>query len=340
MSMPVFVKKMIKTLGCLALLALACLPVPTHAEGVKDFYKGKTVKLIVGYGAGGGYDTMARTISQPLEKKLGANVVVENWTGGGGLVAFNKLVREDPDGLSIMLLNGSAAALADFLSLPVMRYGLDDVDWIARISTDPNVVVARNGFSLDRGLVKWAGGSKADGIADSAACVSEALALESKIIIGYKGSKESVLSVMRGETDALVVPASSASKYVRGGELKPYMVLSRKRAVQFPDVKTIFELYNLSDEAAWWVDFNANIASLGRVVIAPKGIPEDRLSYISDVLQDVIADEDVVAVLKTRGHLVGYQDGTSVTDKIGVMKQEYSSTKLEKIRNVVLEKYY
>ena len=72
-------------------------------ESEKAFYAGKTVRMIVGSGVGGGYDVFSRLIAPYLAKTLGTTVIVENVPGAGGLVALNKLYIAPPDGLQISL---------------------------------------------------------------------------------------------------------------------------------------------------------------------------------------------------------------------------------------------
>src|SRR6186713_773334 len=72
-------------------------------EAEKAFYAGKTVRMIVGSGVGGGYDIFSRLIAPYLSKTLGTTVIVENVPGAGGLVALNKLYMAPPDGLQISL---------------------------------------------------------------------------------------------------------------------------------------------------------------------------------------------------------------------------------------------
>src|SRR3954466_2868335 len=79
------------------------------------YYKGKTVKMIVGYGPGGGYDAYARMIAPHLSKALGATVVVENQPGAGGLNALNRIFTAPPDGLQMMIVNGTAASMSQLL---------------------------------------------------------------------------------------------------------------------------------------------------------------------------------------------------------------------------------
>jgi putative tricarboxylic transport membrane protein len=94
-------------------LALCCTvsALPGQAqEAEKAFYAGKTVRMIVGSGVGGGYDAFSRLIAPHLARTLGTTVIVENVPGAGGLVALNRPYVAPLDGLQISLTNGTMAA--------------------------------------------------------------------------------------------------------------------------------------------------------------------------------------------------------------------------------------
>jgi len=87
-------------------------PRANTAEAERAYFTGKTVRMIVGYGPGGGYDAYARMISPYLGKFLGATILVENQPGAGGLIALNRIYAAPPDGLLMMLVNGTGAAMS------------------------------------------------------------------------------------------------------------------------------------------------------------------------------------------------------------------------------------
>src|SRR5437762_10071497 len=93
-------------------------------EAEKAFYAGKTVRMIVGSGVGGGYDVFSRLIAPYLAKTLGTTVIVENVPGAGGLVALNKLYVAPPDGLQISLVQGTMAAVAQLTGDQSARFDL------------------------------------------------------------------------------------------------------------------------------------------------------------------------------------------------------------------------
>ena len=93
-------------------LALSTLTA-TAQDSDHAFFAGKTVRLVVGFGPGGGYDAYARMLAPYLSKNLGATVIVENRPGAGGLVALSGVYMAPSDGLTMMIVNGSMNACLD-----------------------------------------------------------------------------------------------------------------------------------------------------------------------------------------------------------------------------------
>src|SRR4029078_13626618 len=92
-----------RALLTVALIVAGSFPPASAQESEKAFYAGKTVRMVVGSGTGGGYDVFSRMIAPYLAKTLGATVIVENQPGAGGLLALNRLFTATPDGLHISL---------------------------------------------------------------------------------------------------------------------------------------------------------------------------------------------------------------------------------------------
>lgn len=116
--------------GALALATAAFAFQPMAANAADSFYKGKTLRIIVGAGVGGGYDAYGRMLAPHYARVLGATVVVENVLGGGGLRALNKLAAEPGDGMSISVANGAAASLTQLLDMPGAKYDLTKFEFL------------------------------------------------------------------------------------------------------------------------------------------------------------------------------------------------------------------
>jgi putative tricarboxylic transport membrane protein len=339
-----------RVLAVLALLVCvpACLSGVAMAETAAEFYRGKVVKLVVGYGAGGGYDTYARMLAPHLEQRLEATVVVENRPGGGGMVAISQLAAGEGDGLTLVFANLEAAALGQLLDSPGIRFDVTNLPVIARVAGEPKVLLlsAQSPFrsladlqAADR-PIKWSAGSKTDGIADTIAVTSEALGLNSEIIIGYKGAKEAALAAIRGESDGLVASADSARSLAKNGDLLPVAVLDRARSPLMPEVPTIFEVTELNDAQAWWIDSRAQLTGLGRTLIAAPGTPAERVEFLRAAADAVLTDPAVLAEAESTKRPIDYLPHGRVEEMIARSVTAAGADDLARLREVVLKKYY
>ena len=108
-------------------------------ESGKAFFAGKTVRIVVGSGSGGGYDIYARLIAPYLAKVLDATVIVENQPGAGGLTSLNRLYATPADGLTMSFANGTSAAFAQITEQPGLRFDLAKFDYLATVGAPPGL---------------------------------------------------------------------------------------------------------------------------------------------------------------------------------------------------------
>jgi tripartite-type tricarboxylate transporter receptor subunit TctC len=119
--------------------ALAAQP----AAAMDDYYKGKTIRFIVGFGAGGGYDAYSRMLAPHFERVLGASVIVENHPGAGGLRALNRFQRAPDDGLQLTIVNGTGASLQQVLDMKGVRFDLTEMKVLGVIDAPRWVVLVQ-----------------------------------------------------------------------------------------------------------------------------------------------------------------------------------------------------
>src|ERR1043165_1895369 len=265
-------------------------------ESEKTFYAGKTVRMIVGSGVGGGYDVFSRLIAPYLQKTLGTTVIVENVPGAGGLVALNKLYIAPPDGLQISLSQGTMAGIAQLMGDQAARFDLTKFSYLATVGAPPGLwLVAPESpirevqQALDAKMKwRWASAGGTSGLGIGAAFTCEALKLDCHIVQGYKGSADAGLSVTRGEMDALYVPESSANHFVKSKQNWALSTISRTKSQFFPDRPTMFEAAKIDPDRMWAMDYLANLEGLGRLLMAPPGIPPARLAYLQAVVKETL----------------------------------------------------
>jgi len=285
--------------GTFALLVSAA-----HAQTTDEaFYKGKTLRFVVGFGPGGGYDAYARMIAPYLGKALDATVVVENQPGAGGMAALNRLAGGEPDGLRLMIVQGVGAALSQISNAPGLRYDLATLGHLGTVSASPWMWIAgpnakfdhpREIAALGRPLL-WGGSGPTDGSSDGASFTCEALRIKCRIVVGYRGSNDVALAVAKGEMDSLYLSDTSVQNFVKASpELRVVAAMGRQRSRFFPNVPTIFELMPLDKNQAWLFDFHSTIEDLGRILVTSPNVPPERLAVLRKAVETALRNPSII----------------------------------------------
>src|SRR3954454_22293588 len=149
----------------------------TAQDSEHAYFAGKTVRLVVGFGPGGGYDLYARMLAPYLSKTLNATVLVENRPGAGGLLALNGIYVSPPDGLTLMIVNGTGAAFAQLTDQQGERFDLSKLGYLATLTAPPSGwIVSQHcgGKTVAEALNaqkkwRWAASGPVDNMSDGAA---------------------------------------------------------------------------------------------------------------------------------------------------------------------------
>jgi tripartite-type tricarboxylate transporter receptor subunit TctC len=302
--------------AALALLATAGIAHAQERTGdARAFYAQKTVKFIVGYGPGGGYDIYARMLQPSLAKELGATVIVENQPGAGSLTALNQLYASEPNGLQIMIVNGTAAGSAQLIDQSAVRYDLAKMGHLGLISAQPWIWLAAPNAPYNnlaealahKTRIRWAATGLIDSMSDGASIMCEALKLDCQIIMGYKGSSDAALSVFRGETDSIYISDTSGNNYIKAGQAKPIVTMSREKSRFFPTLPTIFESMKLTSEQEEWFALRATLDALGRILVTAPNVPADRLAFLQESVKNILNDPALIAEGERTQRYIEYQ---------------------------------
>jgi tripartite-type tricarboxylate transporter receptor subunit TctC len=304
-----------------ALVALAVLwTASVHPANAQDsekaFYAGKTVRMIVGSGVGGGYDVFSRLIAPYLAKSLGTQVIVENVPGAGGLLALNKLYVAPPDGLQISLSQGTMAAVAQLSGEKAVRFDLPKFTYLATVGAPPGLwlvgpdsPIREVQQAIDaKKKWRWASAGGTSGLGIGAAFTCEALNLDCHVVQGYKGSADAGLAVTRGEMDAVYVPESSANHFVKSKQNWALATISRTKSQFFKDRPTVFEATKIAPDRLWAMDFLANLEGTGRLLMAPPGIPPARLAFLNAAVKETLHNPQLIAEGEKMERLIEYLD--------------------------------
>lgn len=303
---------------CLSGLALAlALAAPANANPVEDFYKGKTVTLIAGYSAGGGFDLYARVIANYLGKHIPGQprIVVQNMPGAGSLRAASHVYNVAPkDGTVISLtrapviaplLGSTSGASFDVANFTWLGSGASDLTVCALLG-NPKVNSMADAIQNEFTLGGLGPGSDEDMYTK---IMRKLLGIKARLVTGYPGGAEMVLAVERGELDGRCGWAYSSIKisrpeWIRDKKIKLLNVLALERSPELPDVPSIMEFVKVERHKQIF-RFVLNAATLGRPFVAPPGIPPDRTAALRKAFEDTMTDVAYLEEMKAKKLDVG-----------------------------------
>ncbi|MGB6102465.1 MAG: tripartite tricarboxylate transporter substrate binding protein [Pusillimonas sp.] len=230
---------------------LALLLATTGVTAAPD-YPTKPIRLVVGFPPGGAVDIIARTISEPLGKRLGQLVIVENRSGAGGNIGAADVARADPDGHTLLI--GAASSLAISASLyNNLQYSLlQDLAPVAVVASVPNVLVVNNAVKAHSvqeviTLAKSEPGRLNFGSAGTGTTVHfsgelfKSMAGINIAHVPYKGAAPAMNDLLGGHVDMMFDFLSAAGPQIKAGRLRALGVTSNTRSALFPDIPTIAE---------------------------------------------------------------------------------------------------
>lgn len=224
---------------------MACVPIPALAQS----WPVRPVTMLVWSAAGSPVDIYGRTLARLLIAELGQNVVVENRTGGSGIVMVNSLVRAPADGYTIA---ANTLSLATLFSEKTAQFRLDDLQMVARSQIDPYglIVHASTPFKTIDQFVAFA--RKKPGylnVAGPFAISSHRVAWEvfadvakfKTTWVPYPGGGPALTAIAGGHVDAAATNPGNVKPMIDAGKVRVIAVSSEKRLEDFPDVPTYKE---------------------------------------------------------------------------------------------------
>ena len=294
----------------LILLALACAAAPARADGVADFYRGKNISLIIGFGEGGGYDLSARLVAQYLPRFIPGSpaIVPRNMPGASSVRAveyFQNVAPRDGTALGFFI----STITLDKATDRSLKYEPERFTWIGRVDSAVTFGIVWHTAPVQS--VEAAKRQKlilaAIGPAGTAATLPWALdrliGTQFAVVTGYDSSATMGLAMERGETEGI---GSTSWDYLL---TKPDWLAEKKIAILYtlglardpraPAAPSIIELVERSRDKQV-MTLMASTSTIGRALVAPPDLPPDRAVALRQAFDAMVRDPAFLADAKKR----------------------------------------
>ena len=277
------------------LLALALVAVISPAQAQSE-YPNRTIRIVVGFAAGGGNDIFARLIGAKLAELIGQNVIIENKPGAGARIGNEYAANQPADGYTLLGAASGGMSIASAIYPKLGYHPTKSFVPLTMIADFPLIlaVPADHPAKDVKELVAW---MKANPDKSNYATSSPAFTIATELFklktgapgqpIPYKSSNESLVSVVGGQTLLTIADGPPTVPLVKGGQVKALAVTGSERSGELPDVPSMAEAGLPEVNTALWSGLFVQAAT-----------PAPIVKKLEDTLRKVIADPDVSAKLK------------------------------------------
>lgn len=283
--------------------ALAAAIVAPVASAQAEWPADRPIRIIVGFGAGGGTDIVARVVAQPLSELLHQSVVVENKPGAGGSIASEQVAKAAPDGYTASMI--SAGHTVSAAMIKALRYdSVKDFAPVALVGQGAFVFVAKKDFPANdiKGLIALAKASPGKlnfasvGVGSTQHFAGELMRQMAGIDVKhvpYRGTPAVVAALLAGEVDYGVELVHAVQGQVASGQLKLLAVGTSERWPSIPDTPTVAESGLPGYSVLSWYGW-----------VYPAGTPQAIVDKTNAALKDVLARPAVREQLANVGAVV------------------------------------
>jgi len=281
---------------------------PFDEKAVADFYRGKTVRIIVGFSAGGGYDAYSRVIGRHLGKYIPGNpaIIVDNMAGAGSIIAANHVYNAAPkDGTVIGNVSGPII-LEQLFGNPAVQFDMAKLRYLAvPVSETYLMIVTRKpGVTKfeevlgPKGKQVVIGAIPGSTVEHAPILVRDVLGANLKVVSGYKGTADVRLAIDSGEVEGFFNTWTSAKitslDKFKSGEWLILAQLSDKPLPDliFPNIPTIPAIAK-TEEQKQLLRFGTSVPNqFGKVYVMAPGVPADRAMALESAFMKTMADKE------------------------------------------------
>ena len=295
-----------------------------HAQQAGDFYRGKTIQMLISYTAGGGYDFHARLLARHLGKYIPGNptIVAQNYPGAAGLRLANYMYNSAPKDGTIIGMMARGSSTAALLSNEAVQFDARKFNWIGNVSDEPSICASWHTSKvrtfedlLKEPFIAGAPGATSDAVMYTS-MIRNLFGARIKIVSGYPGTNELLLALERGEVDgvcgwALGNIKSSRPDWIPERKVNLLMQLSLRKSNELPFVPLIMDLAR-SDSEKQIFRLMFSRQQMAWPLATTPDVPADRVDILRKAFDTVTKDPDYLLDAKQQGLEVNPMSGTAM----------------------------
>lgn len=315
-------------------ITMMAKPTSGRADPVADFYRDKSIELLIGFGPGGGFDSYARLLARHLGNFIPGNpsVVPRNMPGGGGLVVANHLYNVVPrDGRHIAIF-GPFNAMEPLFGNAAAKFDPASFTWIGNMNLEVEGcgVWRTSGVQtlkdLRSKLTRFGSSGKASTTNRSTLALKSLIGAKAQVVQGYRGSREINIAMQRGEVDAMCgISVSSAiaewHQDLKNGNMKIIVQLGLKNHPFFGDAANIYD-HIRSEEDRRVAEFIFRPNEIGRPIAAPPLLPPERAAALREAFIKTMRDPEFLADAEKRRLLIDPMPGQEISQIFTALQQQ------------------
>ena len=312
---------MLRPLITLMALAMTLATVAGPAGG-EEFYRGKTIRLIVPSDVGGGYDLYARTFATHFRRHVPGEptILVQNMPGGGGLQAANWLFNIAPkDGLVIGLIQ-RGVPFYPFFGDQNAKFSPTRFNWLGSFTAETGSTTVFHSAKAQTMADAFKdsivlGGSGPNDSETYPHLMNNTIGTRFRIVSGYRANSAVFLAMERGEVEGVTGSWSSVKSerpnWVRDKQVRVLVQFARTRAPDLLDVPLVTDFVKTAEHKLMWNVMLA-MAEVGRPVTAPPGIAPELTKVLRKAFTDTVSDPAFVAEMERGRRELSPEDGETM----------------------------
>jgi tripartite-type tricarboxylate transporter receptor subunit TctC len=319
---------MSKMLILSGVLFAAAVNVPAaQGQPAESFYANKQISLVVGYNPGGTYDIYSRVAAAWLPRYIAGSpkIIVRNMPGAGGAKAANFLYQQaSKDGLTVGMIS-QASALQQVIQDPAVEYDVRKFTWLGRITpivevtatwhTSP-VKTIQDAMKRETVLGATAAGATSQIMPN---VMNQIVGTKFKTTKGYQGTTGAMFAMEQGEVEGSHATVENLvigkPDWLRDKKISVLVQYAQDRHTAFPDVPTMTEFGTTEQEKQILALFGST-AEIGRSLVAPPGVPEDKLAILRKAFTNMVSDPAFKEELEKRNMEFGPMSGEELQKKV------------------------